>query len=68
MSPNDLWAGALSMLLRASETGCPKSVRQAADLLDRLADLPELDSDTRDLCLRASDRLGGTHRPGLRPG
>lgn len=60
MPPNDLWAGALSLLLRANETGCPKSVRQAADLLDRLADSPDLDSDTRNLCQRASDRLDAT--------
>lgn len=58
MPVNDLCAGALSLLLRADETGCPKSIRQAADLLDRLADSPELDSDTRTLCQRASDRLG----------
>lgn len=60
MSPNVLWAGALSLLLRHNETGCAKSARQAADLLDRLADSPDLDSDTRNLCQRASDRLGTT--------
>ncbi len=58
MPPNALWAGALSLLLQHNETGCRKSARQAADLLDRLADDPALDSDTRKLCQRASDRLG----------
>lgn len=53
-----LWAGALSLLLRHNETACPKSARQAADLLDRLADDPALDRETRALCSRASDRLG----------
>lgn len=58
MTPNALWAGALSLLLSHNETGCPKSARQAADLLDRLADDPALDRETRSLCARASDRLG----------
>lgn len=52
-----LWAGALSLLLRHNETGCPKSRRQAADLLDRLANDPALDGETRSLCSRASERL-----------
>lgn len=61
---NALWAGALSLLLRHSETACPKSARQAADLLDRLADDPALDRETRALCARASDRLGEGCQPG----
>ena len=60
MPLNTLWVGALSLLLRHNETGCPKSACYAADLLDRLADSPELDNDTRSLCQRASDRLGAT--------
>lgn len=58
MTPNALWAGALSLLLSHNETGCPKSAHQAAGLLDRLADDPALDRETRSLCARASDRLG----------
>jgi hypothetical protein len=58
MPASALWAGALSLLLRHNETACPKSARQAADLLDRLADDPALDRETRALCSRASDRLG----------
>lgn len=58
MPLNALWAGALSLLLRHDETACPKSGQQAADLLDRLADDPTLDRETRALCARASDRLG----------
>jgi hypothetical protein len=52
-----LWAGALSQVLSFSETGCPHSARRAADLLDRLADNPQLDGDIRDLCERAARRL-----------
>ena len=58
MPPTDLWAGALSLLLWADESGCSKSARQAADLLDRLADAPGIDTETRGLFRRASDRLG----------
>jgi hypothetical protein len=63
--PAALWAGALSLLLRHNETACPKSARQAAELLGRLADDPALDRETRALCARASDRLGdGRHFDG----
>lgn len=58
LPPSALWAGALSLLLRHNETGCPKSAHQAAELLDRLADDPTLDRETRSLCARASDWLG----------
>ena len=52
-----LWAGALSLLLIHSESGCPHSALNAARLLDRLCDSPELDEETRNLCERASQRL-----------
>jgi hypothetical protein len=55
--PASLWAGALSQVLSFSETGCPHSARRAADLLDRLADNPQLDGDIRDLCERAARRF-----------
>lgn len=63
---NGLWAGALSMLLQHSETGCPQAARHAARLLACLGDAPELDAETRSLCERASLRLeeqgsGGQH-------
>ena len=52
-----LWAGALSLLLIHGESGCPHSALNAARLLDRLCDSPELDEETRNLCERASQRL-----------
>ena len=57
MPNTDLFAGALSQLLRHDLSRCPRATRHAADLLERLARLPELDSETRDLCTRMSDRL-----------
>jgi hypothetical protein len=53
----ELWAGALSLLLRHHETGCQHSARQAACLLERISDTAELDQETRSLCERASNRL-----------
>lgn len=61
MPTPELWAGALSLLLIHAETGCPHSALQAARILDRLCELPELDAATRNLCERASTRL--SHRP-----
>ena len=57
MSPNDLWAGALSLVLIHAESGCPHSALNAARLLDRLCDSPELNDPLRALCERASERL-----------
>ena len=57
MPSSDLWAGALSLLLIHSESGCPHSAWNAARLLEHLADAPEIDEDTRQLCERASARL-----------
>ena len=57
LPPSDLWAGALSLLLIHGETGCPHSALNAARLLDRLCDQPEVDEATRNLCERASRRL-----------
>lgn len=68
--PNiDLWAGALSLVLRHDLTGCAVSARQAADLLARLADSPDVDRDTRTLCDEASLRLIDLHpeTTGCRP-
>lgn len=49
--PNaELYAGALSLLIRHDLTGCTQAARQAAGLLDRLADLPCTDDETRGLC------------------
>lgn len=55
-----LWAGTLAQLLRFDETGCHHAARRAADLLSRLADLPNLDPGFRDLCERAAHRLEDT--------
>lgn len=57
MPANNLWAGALSLLLIHSETGCPHSALNAARLLDRIGTLDDIDEDTRRLCERASNRL-----------
>lgn len=57
MSAEQICLGALSLLLRHGETGCSRSAQLAAELLDRLADAPDLDPDTRALCERASCRL-----------
>jgi hypothetical protein len=57
MPPPELWAGALSLLLIHGESGCPHSAFNAARLLDRLCDSPDIDDETRALCERASSRL-----------
>ena len=59
MPNTQLFAGALSQLMRHDLSGCPRATRNAVDLLDRLAELPELDRETRDLCHRMSERLIG---------
>ena len=63
MPPPELWAGALSLLLIHGESGCPHSAINAARLLDRLCESPDLDDQTRDLYERASNRLSqDTHK------
>jgi hypothetical protein len=57
MPHSELWAGALSLIVRYSETGCMQSGRQAACLLDRIVEMPELDQDTCALLERARLRL-----------
>lgn len=57
MPSHELWAGALSLLLRHHLTGCTVTARQAATLLDRIANCPEVDAETRALCEDASIRL-----------
>ena len=57
MPTAELWAGALSLLLIHNESGCPHSALNAARLLERLSDAPDLDDETRGLCERASNRL-----------
>ncbi|MCE1239717.1 MAG: hypothetical protein LWW83_07370 [Azonexaceae bacterium] len=58
MIANELWAGALSLVLLHEETGCRHSALHAARLLDELSEQDDLDTDTRELCERASIRLG----------
>jgi hypothetical protein len=60
MPTSSLWAGALSLVLIHSETGCRHAAQQAADVLERLADTEDLEQETRALCERASDRLRST--------
>jgi hypothetical protein len=57
MAANDLWAGALSLLLIHDETGCRHSALNAVRLLERLCEQEGLDEETRKLCERASQRL-----------
>lgn len=61
MANAELWAGALSLLLIHAESDCPHSARNAALLLDCLAEQPEVDDATRQLCERASSRLENRH-------
>lgn len=56
VSPH-LLAGTLAMLLRHCLTGCPHTGLQVADLLERLADVPELDLDMRVSCEQMSQQL-----------
>lgn len=57
MPSTTLWAGALSLLLIHQETACPHAARNAARLLERISDAVDLDTETRHLCERASQRL-----------
>jgi hypothetical protein len=57
MRQGDLWAAALNLLLRHELNGCRHAARQAAGLLERLAEQPEVDRDTRALCECMSERL-----------
>lgn len=57
MPSTALWAGALSLLLIHSETGCTHAARHAARLLECLGESEGLDDNTRHLCERASQRL-----------
>lgn len=57
MPSPQLWAGALSLLLIHSETGCPHSASHAARLLSQLSEAEGVDTETRQLCERASLRL-----------
>lgn len=59
MPSNELWAGALSLLLIHAETGCQHSALNAARLLEQLSKTDGVDAATRRLCERASDRLTG---------
>lgn len=61
MPNSELWAGALSLVLRHDLTGCTLSAQQAASLLARIADHPDVDQETRALCEEASLRLSDRH-------
>lgn len=63
MPSNELWAGALSLLLIHAETGCLHSALNAARLLEQLSDTDGIDDATRRLCERASDRLTSPEHP-----
>lgn len=69
MPNSDLWIGALSLVLRHDLTGCAVAARQAADVLARIAEHPDVDRDTRTLCDEASARLMDRHTetPRCRP-
>ncbi|MBI5898832.1 MAG: hypothetical protein HZB40_06375 [Rhodocyclales bacterium] len=57
MQSHDLYAGALTLVLRHDLTGCARSAHQAVDLLERLAASPTVDGDTRALCEEMCKRL-----------
>jgi len=57
MPSNDLATGALLLLLRHDFTGCTRAAHQAVGLLERIAESAGLDTESRDLCHRMSDRL-----------
>ena len=63
MPNTELFAGALSQLLRHDLSGCPRATRQAAELLDRLAETPGLDRETRSLCEQMSRQLDAATAP-----
>ena len=67
-APNHtIWAGALTLLLVHQETGCPHSARQAARLLECIAEGEGLDDTVRALVERASLRLDAPGMPASRP-
>ncbi|WP_310449636.1 hypothetical protein [Sulfuritalea sp.] len=57
MQSHDLYAGALTLVMRHDLTGCARSAHQAVDLLERLAASSTLDGDTRSLCEQMCERL-----------
>ena len=57
MTPNFLWAGALSLVLIHDETSSCQSALNAALVLDKLCEM-DLDDEPRTPCERASQRLG----------
>lgn len=66
MPNTELWAGALSLVLRHDLTGCTLSAQQAASLLARIAENPDVDEETRTLCEEASLRLSDLHGEPMR--
>jgi hypothetical protein len=64
MPNTELWAGALSLLLIHSESGCRHSALHAARLLECLCECDDVDEETRILCERASLRLRADPRHG----
>lgn len=62
MPSSQLWAGALSLLLRHHLTGCSLTAHRAATLLGRIALCPEVDGETRSLCEEVSFYLEGPSR------
>ncbi len=57
MPSNELWAGALSLILIHEETGCAQSAFNAARLLEQISEAEGVDDATQQLCERASSRL-----------
>jgi hypothetical protein len=56
-----LFAGALDHLMHHTLTGCEHAAHHAVQLLDVLADRPDVDSETRLLCGRMCERLEHPH-------
>ncbi|HLA36698.1 MAG TPA: hypothetical protein VJ001_17690 [Rhodocyclaceae bacterium] len=52
-----VWIGALTLMMRYGLTGCTHAGQQAADLIERIADHADTDSETRLLALKMCDKL-----------
>jgi hypothetical protein len=50
--------------MRHDLTGCEYAALQAANLLDHLSDMPDIDGETRDLCEHMSQKLTASQRGG----
>jgi hypothetical protein len=57
MIGNELWIGALQLVLRQELSDCALAAYQAVGVLERIAELPESDAEMRGLCESMCERL-----------